>query len=82
MRCEKQLESIQITYDELKVYLLQINNDGHMSIQEAIEILERNGVIRRMARQFMKSTRYLNELFIESETIMTDDNAVLEIQPS
>jgi phosphate:Na+ symporter len=78
-RCEAHLASINLKHDDLKSSLLQINNEVQLPIQQIIEILDRNNLMRRIAKQFIKSTRYLNELSVETETVMANSVATAEV---
>lgn len=66
--CNAHIVRINSIHDELKSTLLQMNNNIHLPIQKIIEILDRINAIRRIARQCIKSTYYLNELSLEIKT--------------
>jgi phosphate:Na+ symporter len=81
-KCDVHLDAIYSTHDDIKNTLLQINNNMQLPIQKIIEILDRNNVMRRIAKQFIKSTRYLNDLSIETETMMVKSDVVESVNLS
>jgi phosphate:Na+ symporter len=66
--CEACIANIEKKHDELKNTLLNINNI-HLPIQRIIDILERIKLMRAIARQYIKSTHYLNDLSQQINTV-------------
>jgi hypothetical protein len=65
--CEAQLERVEILYDDVKAALQRAWVELRMPIPVVIDILEQFSRIRRMARQMVKATRYLSELYSVAE---------------
>ncbi len=61
--CEAALESVNQAYDDAKATLLKAGSRLQASVPRVIAQLEQNERIRRMARQLVKATRDLSELY-------------------
>jgi phosphate:Na+ symporter len=70
--CERQLEQIQLDYDELKASLLKAGAELRIAIPLMIDVVEQNSRLRRMARQLVKAMNCLNEVFVTTGTILPE----------
>ncbi len=61
--CEKRLEKIQVSYDDIKNSLLKSGAELRVRIPVIIDVIEQNSHIRRMARQMIKALRLLDEVY-------------------
>jgi phosphate:Na+ symporter len=68
--CETQLNQVQTSYDEVKAVLLSAGVEKNTPVPALIDILEQNSRIRRMARQMMKATQHLNEVYTVTEVMI------------
>lgn len=68
--CEDLLGEVQVSYDDVKDILLCAGADLRTPIPRMIDILEQNSRIRHMARQVVKATHYLSELYVVAEIRM------------
>jgi len=78
--CEAQLERVQVSYDEAKAALLHAGAELRSPIPVIIELLDQNSRIRRMARQMVKSMRYLNELYVAADILIPEAAEAVEQQ--
>ena len=70
--CERQLEQIQLEYDELKASLLKAGAELRIAIPLMIDVVEQNSRLRRMARQLVKAMSCLNEVFVTTGTVLPE----------
>lgn len=77
-KCESDIQNLYILHDDIKNTLLQMNADTELPIHAIIEILDRNKLIRRLSRQLIKSTRYLSQISLESETKLVNNEKIIE----
>lgn len=70
--CERQLEQIQLDYDDLKASLLKTGAELRIAIPLMIDVVEQNSRLRRMARQLVKAMNCLNEVFVTTGTILPE----------
>jgi phosphate:Na+ symporter len=68
--CERQLEQIQIDYDNSKASLLHAGTESRIPIPLMLGVVEQNSRLRRMARQLVKAMNYLNDLLQKSSAIL------------
>ena len=68
--CERQLEQIQIDYDNSKASLLHAGTGSRIPIPLMLGVVEQNSRLRRMARQLVKAMNYLNDLLQKSSAIL------------
>ena len=68
--CERQLEQIQLDYDELKASLLKAGAELRVAIPLMIDVVEQNSRLRRMARQLVKAMNCLNQVFVSTGAIL------------
>jgi phosphate:Na+ symporter len=64
VNCETQLAEMQSRYDDVKELLLHAGVESRTSIPGAINLLDQNSRIRRMARQMVKAMYFLGELYV------------------
>ena len=60
--CNRQLEDLNVIYEELKVLILETGVSG-MDISSMSALLEQNSNTRRFVTQMVKAARYLSALF-------------------
>jgi phosphate:Na+ symporter len=60
---EKQLEKVEVLYEEVKAALLHAGVELRVKIPKMNGMLEQISSIRRMARQLYKATRHLNDVY-------------------
>jgi phosphate:Na+ symporter len=65
--CERQLEKVQQSYDNVKASLLNSGAQLRARIPLVIDVVEQNSHIRRMARQMLKALRLLDEVYKAGE---------------
>jgi len=70
--CDAQLKLVQASYDDVKAALLRTGSERNTPIPDLIDILEQSSRIRRMARQMIKATHYLNELYAVTGVIIPE----------
>ena len=70
--CERQLEQIQLHYDELKASLLKAGAELRIAIPLMIDVVEQNSRLRRMARQLVKAMNCLNDVFVTTHTVLPE----------
>jgi phosphate:Na+ symporter len=75
--CEARLERVQVLYDDVKAALLRAGAVVRIPVPAVIDILEQNSRIRRMARQMVKATRYLGELYSVAEVQIPETAEVI-----
>jgi phosphate:Na+ symporter len=63
-QCNKQLEELNSTYEEMKVLILEAGAVSRVDISSMSALLEQNSNIRRFATQMVKAARYLSDLFV------------------
>jgi len=70
--CERQLEQIQLHYDELKASLLKAGAELRIAIPLMIDVVEQNSRLRRMARQLVKAMNCLNDVFVTTHMVLPE----------
>jgi len=65
--CNRQLDELNIVYEELKVLILETGAVSAVDISTMSALLEQNSNIRRLVTQMVKAARYLSELFTLAE---------------
>ena len=68
--CERQLEQIQIDYDNLKASLLLAGTGSRIPIPLMLGVVEQNSRLRRMARQLVKAMNFLNDLLLKTSALL------------
>lgn len=76
--CDRQLNQIQTTYDDVKAALLLAGAELRTPIPVMIDVIDQNSRIRRMSRQMVKAMHFLSELSIATETVSPDLKRELE----
>ena len=61
--CNKQLDELNVIYEELKVLILETGAVSGVNISTMSALLEQNSNIRRFITQMVKAARYLSALF-------------------
>lgn len=65
--CNRQLDELNIVYEELKVLILETGAVSAVDISSMSALLEQNSNIRRLVTQMVKAARYLSALFALAE---------------
>ena len=65
--CNRQLDELNIVYEELKVLILETGAISGVDISTMSALLEQNSNIRRLVTQMVKAARYLSALFTLAE---------------